>query len=135
MNTNPNTVRTSRTGIKHKPFDLAAALAGRPVVHLKEGKRVKGISHFNDASPEHRVVGLIDGERTPRTWTEDGEFAPGTGAILGMALDERTVYVPVSDSAGQPGRLFLVNDYPYLTREAAEREHPGFPIAELKYTV
>lgn len=131
--TTQNSVRTSAAGIKHKPFNLPEALAGKPVIRLADGKPVTGISHHPEADVSYRVVGLVHGEDCPEVWKEDGSKYFETKPSLGLAVEEKTGYVPTKPSVAVAGRTYVPGGYIYETHAAAEAASPGYNIAEIKY--
>jgi len=54
-----------------RPFDLAKALAGEPVI-TREGKQVTDIHHFKTVRREGNVIAVIDGDWF--TFSPDGAY-------------------------------------------------------------
>lgn len=77
-----------------KPFDLAAALAGAPVV-TRDGRKVLQLAHFPEASPDIGLVILFEGSSTLNTRREDGTRFNGNDSSMDlfMAPVKQTVWV------------------------------------------
>lgn len=79
-----------------KPFNLAEALAGKPVV-TRDGRNVTGIAHLPSITHDFRVIALINGHMS--TFTERGTWCPNAGADSDLFMAEET-------------REWFVNVYP-----------------------
>ena len=79
-----------------KPFNLAAALAGAPVV-TRDGQKVLQIAHFPKAIIHYRLVVLFDSSCNLYLMQESGIFFNGRDSSMDlfMAPVKRTVWVNV----------------------------------------
>lgn len=108
----------------HKPFDLEAALAGKPVVaehpKLEVATKVIGIVHLPEAIFRKVAAVLSDGTALFFSGTGVG-LAYDNGYTLKMEAEERTGYVNVwrNEDHGQP---FIHSETHYSLQQAeAER--------------
>ena len=77
-----------------KPFDLQAALAGKPVV-TRDGQPVKIAGYNEDAQSNHHIVGWVDGHLC--AWDSSGKVSSNNKKEdeddLFMAPEKREVWV------------------------------------------
>lgn len=76
-----------------KPFDLKAALAGKLVV-TSGGRKVTQLTKFEGAT-KYPLVGLIEGDLEPSTFSIEGSFIEGENSSeydLFMAMTKREAW-------------------------------------------
>lgn len=98
-------------GNKMRPFNLARALAGDPVI-TREGRKIAGkIAHFPHAGGNQKVAFTVEGESSLHTCNEEGDWGnvyPSRNDLF-MAPKEITLWLNLYVS---PAGVFYVNSYP-----------------------
>lgn len=124
------TIKFTPGGARYKPFNLAAALAGKPVISVPKGRKVTGIAHFPLMVESSRVVYTIEGPDSDflRVCKESGQL--GTEDVLGMVVEERTVYIPVKIAPN--GKVVTPCHGTYEDKGIAESLWPDCQIHEFK---
>ena len=101
-----------------KPFNLEAALQGKPVV-TRDGEPVKIAGYNPDAGKYHQLVGWIGEDSC--SWTDNGEYLPKEDHVsdLFMLADTVTLWVNVYEVDGSIETGTLTYD----TEEEAIKRH------------
>ncbi len=72
-----------------KPFNLEEAKAGKPIV-TRDGRKAKFIAHVPEAGEPYRLIALVDGNRSPSAYCDDGRpYSPQNHHDLFMAEEEK----------------------------------------------
>lgn len=102
-----------------KPFNLEAALQGKPVV-TRDGRPVKIAGYNPDANEEMTIVGWING--CPESWSSDGRYRISkidSNTDLFMLAETVTLWVNVYEVDGSIETGTLTYD----TEEEAIKRH------------
>jgi hypothetical protein len=73
-----------------KPFNLQAALDGKPVI-TRDGRPVKIAGYNEDANKNHKLTGWAGG--TALSWSKDGEYSHNDPYDLFMAPTTRKEWI------------------------------------------